>query len=173
MSSLSLQAAGSARDAVDTHVPRLVADNFASKLFAQDPTLWGAAAEQEAAVRLGWTDAATVSRPLIPEIMELRDDFAREGVTRFVLAGMGGSSLAPEVITRSAGVELFVLDSTDPEMVSTALQDLEHTALVVSSKSGSTVETDSARRVFLEAFERAGIDGPSRVVVVTLSLIHI
>lgn len=167
MSSLSLQASGSAREAIDTHVPRLVADSFASRLFDQDPSLWGPAAEEEAAVRLGWTDAAAVSRPLVPEIMELRDDFAREGVTRFVLAGMGGSSLAPEVITRSAGVELFVLDSTDPEMVSQALTDLEHTALVVSSKSGSTVETDSARRVFLEAFERAGIDAPSRIVVVT------
>ncbi|RKQ36456.1 glucose-6-phosphate isomerase [Kocuria tytonis] len=167
MSSLSLQAAGSARDAVDSHVPRLVAENFASGLFDQDPTLWGPAAEKEAAIRLGWTDAANVSRPLVPEIMQLRDDFAREGVTRFVLAGMGGSSLAPEVITRSAGVELFVLDSTDPEMVTKALQDLEHTALIVSSKSGSTVETDSARRVFLEAFERAGIDAPSRIVVVT------
>ncbi|RLY94911.1 glucose-6-phosphate isomerase [Kocuria tytonicola] len=167
MSSLSLQASGSAREAVDTHVPRLVTEKFASKLFDQDPTLWGPAAEEEAAVRLGWTEAATVSRPLVPEIMELRDDFAREGVTRFVLAGMGGSSLAPEVITRSAGVELFVLDSTDPEMVSKALTDLEHTALVVSSKSGSTVETDSARRVFLEAFEKAGIDAPSRIVVVT------
>ena len=65
------------------------------------------------------------------------------------------------------GVDLFVLDSTDPEMVTKALEDLEHTALVVSSKSGSTVETDSARRVFVNAFERAGIDAPSRVVVVT------
>lgn len=167
MSSLSLQAAGAAREAIDTNVPRLVAEKFASKLFAQDPALWGAAAEEEAAVRLGWTDAVSVSRPLVPEIEELRDDFAREGVTRFVLAGMGGSSLAPEVITRSAGVELFVLDSTDPEMVTKALEDLEHTALIVSSKSGSTVETDSARRVFIDAFQRAGVDAPSRIVVVT------
>ena len=167
MSSLSLQAAGAAREAIDTHVPRLVAENFSSKLFDQDPALWGSAAQEEAAIRLGWTDAVRVSRPLVPEIEQLRHDFAREGVTRFVLAGMGGSSLAPEVITRSAGVDLFVLDSTDPEMVTKALEDLEHTALVVSSKSGSTVETDSARRVFVDAFERAGVDAPSRVVVVT------
>jgi len=167
VSSLSLQASGSAREAIDTHVPRLVADSFASRLFDQDPSLWGPAAEEEAAVRLGWTDAAAVSRPLVPEIMELRDDFAREGVTRFVLAGMGGSSLAPEVITRSAGVELFVLDSTDPEMVSQALTDLERTALVVSSKSGSTVETDSQRRVVEAAFRDAGIDPRTRLVAVT------
>ena len=158
MSSLSLSAAGAARQAIESKVPGLVEEQFASKLFDKDPTLWGPAAEEEAKIRLGWTEAATVSRPLVAEILQLRDDFASEGVTRFVLAGMGGSSLAPEVITRSEGVELFVLDSTDPEMVQLALQDLDKTALVVSSKSGSTVETDSARRAFVAAFEKAGIE---------------
>ncbi|MHC5560331.1 glucose-6-phosphate isomerase [Kocuria sp. U4B] len=168
MSSLSVQTSGAAREAVDRHVPALVADGFASKLFAQDPTLWGPAAEDESAKRLGWVRAAEVSRPLLPEITALREEFAAEGVDRFVLAGMGGSSLAPEVITRTAGVELFVLDSTDPEMVAAALSDgLERTAIVVSSKSGSTVETDSARRVFARAFTDAGIDAASRIVVVT------
>ncbi|MFF0943608.1 glucose-6-phosphate isomerase [Kocuria sp. CPCC 205300] len=168
MSSLSVQTSGAAREAVDRHVPALVGDGFASKLFAQDPTLWGPAAEDESAKRLGWVQAAEVSRPLIAEITALREEFAAEGVDRFVLAGMGGSSLAPEVITRTAGVELFVLDSTDPEMVGAALADrLERTAIVVSSKSGSTVETDSARRVFARAFEDAGIDAASRIVVVT------
>lgn len=167
MSSLSLSAAGAAGQAIDTHVPRLAAENFASKLFAGDPTLWGPAARDEAAVRLGWTQAPAVSRPLVAEITRLREQFAAEGVTRFVLAGMGGSSLAPEVITRTTGAELFVLDSTDPQMVRAALEDLERTAIVVSSKSGSTVETDSARRAFVAAFEDAGIDAASRVVVVT------
>ncbi|MEF3121612.1 glucose-6-phosphate isomerase [Kocuria flava] len=168
MSSLTVQTSGAAREAVDRHVPALVADGFAGKLFAQDPTLWGAAAEEESAKRLGWVEAAEVSRPLVPEITALREELAAEGVDRFVLAGMGGSSLAPEVITRTAGVELFVLDSTDPEMVAAALADrLERTAIVVSSKSGSTVETDSARRAFARAFEQAGIDAASRIVVVT------
>ena len=53
MSSLSVQTSGAAREAVDRHVPALVGDRFASKLFAQDPTLWGAAAEDESAKRLG------------------------------------------------------------------------------------------------------------------------
>nr|WP_281352214.1 hypothetical protein [Phytoactinopolyspora alkaliphila] len=87
---------------------------------------------------------------------------------RIVLAGMGGSSLAPEVITRTAGVELTVLDTTDPAPVRRALADrLERTVLVVSSKSGSTVETDSQRRVFEAAFTAAGIDAASRMVAVT------
>ena len=72
---------------------------------------------------------------------------------------MGGSSLAPEVICGAAGVELDVLDSSDPDFVRTALDnDLAHTVVVVSSKSGGTVETDSQRRAYEKAFADAGID---------------
>ena len=58
---------------------------------------------------------------------------------------MGGSSLAPEVICRTAGVPLVVLDTTDPGQVAAAMADLDRTVVVVSSKSGGTVETDSQR----------------------------
>lgn len=84
-----------------------------------------------------------------------------------MLAGMGGSSLAPEVICASNGVELVVLDSTDPQQVAAAMTDLERSVLVVASKSGSTVETDSQRRIVQQAFADAGIDPQSRTVVVT------
>jgi glucose-6-phosphate isomerase len=81
---------------------------------------------------------------------------------------MGGSSLAPEVITRTAGVELTVLDTTDPGAVRRALADrLERTVVVVSSKSGSTVETDSQRRAFEAAFRDADIEPGERIIVVT------
>ncbi len=81
---------------------------------------------------------------------------------------MGGSSLAPEVIAGTAGVELTVLDSTDPEQVAAALADrLAETAIVVSSKSGSTLETDSQRRIFEHAFTEAGLDAKSRIIIVT------
>lgn len=66
MSSLSLSAAGAARQAIESKVPGLVEEQFASKLFDKDPTLWGPAAEEEAKIRLGWTEAATVSRPSWP-----------------------------------------------------------------------------------------------------------
>ncbi|GLZ36964.1 glucose-6-phosphate isomerase [Actinokineospora sp. NBRC 105648] len=149
-------------------VRQLVSDQVASKLTAQDPALWGPDAESEAAVRLAWTRLHETSRPLLAEIDALRAEFRAEGVDRFVLAGMGGSSLAPEVITGTAGVPLVVLDTTDPGQVADALAgELSRTALVVSSKSGSTVETDSHRRIFLEAFAEEGIDGASRIVVVT------
>lgn len=149
-------------------VDKLVADQVAGKLAAGDATLWGAEAESEAAIRLSWTSLHRTSRPLLGEIETLREELAGDGVNRVVLAGMGGSSLAPEVITRSAGVALTVLDTTDPGQVADALAgDLTRTVVVVSSKSGGTVETDSHRRIFAKAFTDAGIDAASRIVVVT------
>jgi glucose-6-phosphate isomerase len=147
---------------------QLAAEQVASKLTAQDPMLWGSDAESESRIRLSWVTLHETSRPLVGEIEALRAELAAEGVDRVVLAGMGGSSLAPEVITGTAGVPLVVLDTTDPTQVADALAgDLARTVLVVSSKSGSTVETDSHRRIFSAAFTSAGVDAASRIVVVT------
>ncbi|WP_045732266.1 glucose-6-phosphate isomerase [Pseudarthrobacter chlorophenolicus] len=168
MSTLSYEATGAAQQALEQHLPALVEDRIATRIFAKDHTLWGSDAESESAIRLGWVEAATVSQPLVKDILDLRDALRAEGVTRIALCGMGGSSLAPEVIAGTAGVELTVLDSTDPDQVRAALADrLAETAIVVSSKSGSTVETDSQRRVFEKAFNDAGIDANSRIIIVT------
>jgi len=165
---VSIAATGDAADAIDRVVPQLVADLVASGITAQDPALWGPAAEAEASKRLGWVEAVAVSRPLVAEVTALREQLAADGVDHVVLAGMGGSSLAPEVIARTAGVPLTVLDSTDPAQVRAAVgHDLERTVLVVSSKSGSTLETDSARRLYEAAFRAADIDPAARIVVVT------
>ena len=168
MSTISYDASGAAQEAITQHIDSLVEEKIATRIFAKDHTLWGPEAESESAIRLGWVEAATVSQPLVEGILELRDALRADGVSRIVLCGMGGSSLAPEVIAGTAGVELTVLDSTDPEQVSAALADrLAETAIVVSSKSGSTVETDSQRRVFEKAFNDAGIDAKSRIIIVT------
>lgn len=166
--SFRIQVSGATEDAVNSVVPTLVADLVASGITDSDPTLWGAAAEAEAGKRLGWVQAVSVSRPLVAEIMALREEFVSAGVTHFILAGMGGSSLAPEVITETAGVELTILDSTAPGQVLRALNDrLEDSVLVVSSKSGSTVETDSQKRTWEQAFKAVGIDPRTRIVIVT------
>lgn len=159
---------GAAAEAVRTVVPTLVADLVASGITSLDPTLWGPAADAEAAKRLGWTESVVSSRPLVTEILALRDELRSAGVSHIVLAGMGGSSLAPEVIAATSGVDLTILDATDPGQVLAALNhSLESTALVVSSKSGGTVETDSQRRVFERAFRDIGIDPADRIIVVT------
>ena len=146
----------------------LAEQRVASQLAAQDATLWGMQAQPEASVRLAWTTLYETSRPLLAEIDALAAELRAEGIDRVVLAGMGGSSLAPEVICATAGVPLVVLDTTDPGQVRDALAgNLHRTVLVVSSKSGSTVETDSHRRGFTAAVREAGIDPASRIVVVT------
>lgn len=145
----------------------LVKNAIASKIFSKDSSLWGAEAEQEASIRLGWTDPIDTAGELVPQILKLREELNSAGVSRVVLCGMGGSSLAPEVICKSEGVELFVLDSTSPTTVRNALQDLQKTVVVVSSKSGSTVETDSQKRIFEHEFQNAGINPRSRIVIVT------
>lgn len=166
--SIAIRATGDALEAVTSTVPTLVSDFVASRILNLDESLWGPDAESEAAQRLGWTQSVSVSRPLLPEITALRDKLHAAGVNHIVLCGMGGSSLAPEVITRTYGVELTVLDSTEPGQVLAALRDrLETTAVVVSSKSGGTVETDSQKRVYEKFFTDAGIDPRERIVVVT------
>ncbi len=167
MSGILVATTGPAADAVAAHVPRLVADRVASRLFDQDHTLWGPAAEDEASKRLSWVGLPRTSRPLVGEVAALRDELTQAGVRRVVLCGMGGSSLAPEVICAAARVDLVVLDSSDPDVVRAAMTRLDETVVVVSSKSGSTVETDSQRRAFEQALSDAGIDPLERIVVVT------
>lgn len=171
--SFDIHLSGRVKSVVDETLPGLVSSLIASGITAGDGSLWGPAAEDEASKRLGWVQAVSVSRPLVPQIEALRQQLAAKGVTRVVLAGMGGSSLAPEVIAQTAGVPLVILDSTAPGQVLAAIDgdaqqgDLSKTVLVVSSKSGSTVETDSAKRAFEAAFRDLGIDPLERIVVVT------
>ncbi|MFG1974077.1 glucose-6-phosphate isomerase [Nonomuraea fuscirosea] len=147
---------------------RLVADGVPARLAAGDPTLWGEDAEAEAAVRLGWLTLPRSSRELLPVLGELAGRARAAGLTNVVLAGMGGSSLAAQVICDTADVPLTVLDTSDPGQVRRALAEgLESTVLVVSSKSGSTVETDCHLRIYERLFAEAGLAPAGRVVVVT------
>jgi len=152
----------------DDAVAELVSDRVASRIADQDAALWGPDAEPEASIRLSWVSLPTGSRPLLAEIDALRADLWAEGLDRVVLCGMGGSSLAPEVIAQTFDIPLTILDSTNPSVVHRAVSgDLSRTVVVVSSKSGGTLETDSQRRAFAAAFTTAGIDAASRFVVVT------
>ena len=136
------------------------------RLSQKDPNTWGPEAATEAAIRLNWIELPETSRALLPEIDAVIARFSH--IKRIVLAGMGGSSLAPEVIAQSYKKELFILDSTDPHYLARALAgDLASTLLVVSSKSGSTIETASARAIFSQAFSKAGLTLSSHILVIT------
>ena len=164
--SVSVQAAGGA-----AHGGGAELAGVAARLADKDPTLWGSAAEPEASQRLGWLDLPRSSEALLPQLRDLRERVRVDGLDHVVLAGMGGSSLAPEVITRTAGADLTILDSTDPHQVARVLGDrIERTVVVVASKSGGTIETDSHRRAFEQAFRSAGLTDAEvarRIVVVT------
>ena len=136
------------------------------KLAAKDSTIWGSAAQAEASVRLNWIDAPESSRELLPQLDAISAKFRNH--TRVVLCGMGGSSLAPEVIAATYRKELFVLDSTDPVYIHHALAgDLGETVVVVGSKSGSTIETASQRALFAEAFRTLNLNPVDHMVIVT------
>ena len=152
----------------ELRIGALVEGRFASRLARADHTLWGQPAEAEASIRLGWVSDPEQMMDLVTDVAQLREEFREAGVTRFVLCGMGGSSLAPEVMANWAGVELQILDSTHPDHVAAALLGpLESTAVIVSSKSGTTVETATTRAAFADAYRQAGIDPAERIVIVT------
>ncbi|MCW2748058.1 MAG: glucose-6-phosphate isomerase [Nocardioidaceae bacterium] len=168
MNELHLTIAVPDRTALDAKVAQLIETAVASRIAARDSTVWGPDAESEASIRLAWVDLAETSRPLVPEIEALRSELAAKGFDHVVLGGMGGSSLAPEVICAAASVDITILDSSDPDQVRNALADRLATSIVViSSKSGGTVETDSQKRAFEAAYRAAGHDPLEHIVIVT------
>ncbi|WP_114149485.1 glucose-6-phosphate isomerase [Glycomyces xiaoerkulensis] len=155
---------------VGREVEALKEAGIPEKVAAKDPTLWGPDAEAEASIRLGWVDTFEQSKALVAPLAKLRAELGEQGVDHIALCGMGGSSLAPEVISRTLDLGISVLDTTDPGQVLAEIgeESLRRTAVVVSSKSGTTVETDSQRRAFEAAFEGIGIaDHADRFVFVT------
>ncbi|HEY1322439.1 MAG TPA: glucose-6-phosphate isomerase, partial [Streptosporangiaceae bacterium] len=145
-------------EAAGQSAAKLAADGVPQALANKDPNLWGADAAHEASIRLGWLDAPRVSRALLGTLAAMASDIREDGLDHIVLSGMGGSSLAPEVISRTRNVPLTLLDTTDPQVVARALADrLGQTLVVVSSKSGSTIETDSHRRIYEQAFAGIGL----------------
>jgi glucose-6-phosphate isomerase len=165
---LVVRGAGQVEGASGTRTA-LVNDGVPGLLAQKDPTLWGEDAEAESKIRLGWVDTYARSRELVPALAALREELG--DLDHVVLAGMGGSSLAPEVIALTLGLRLTVLDTTDPHQVGAALADrLDRTVVVVASKSGSTVETDSHRRAYWQAFADLGLPEAEigrRFVIVT------
>ena len=139
---------------------------FHERLKHKDSTIWGPDAQAEASVRMNWIDLPESSRYLLPQFDALAAKHRDK--SHVILCGMGGSSLGPEVIAQTFSKKLFVLDSTDPNYVAHALEtDLAKSVVVVSSKSGSTIETASQRALFEGAFTDAGLNPIDHMVFVT------
>lgn len=156
------------QDSVEPVVASAVTAGFIPALFSADATLWGPEAQPEASIRLGWVVNPAGALHLVEDITELRARLAAQGVTRVILCGMGGSSLGPEVMARAYGVELTIVDTVHPDVLAPLISaDLSDAVVVVSSKSGGTVETDSLRRIWESAFVAHNIEPRDRIVVVT------
>jgi glucose-6-phosphate isomerase len=129
--------------------------SLVERIWDYDTSVWTGGDEDR---WLGWLDVATRVRAHVDEV----NAFAETAAGRFddcVLLGMGGSSLAPEVLRRAFGVDTFhVLDTTHPEALRRLEHgvDLERTLFLASSKSGSTIETRSQLEYFWERCQGRG-----------------
>jgi transaldolase / glucose-6-phosphate isomerase len=133
------------------------------RIWSRDATVWTGADEAQ---WLGWLDEPQRMRERIADLQRFVEDLAAPGVIdTFVLLGMGGSSLAPIVLSRTFGGEtLHVLDTTHPAAIRRLLGelDLERTLFIASSKSGTTLETRSHLDFF---WEQAGQRGGQFAVI--------
>ncbi|HVM30800.1 MAG TPA: hypothetical protein VM305_08560 [Candidatus Limnocylindrales bacterium] len=146
----SLRLPHAAQTVVDTALRRAVEQRWVARLWQRDATLWTEDTEVARSIgnRLGWLDAPREFRDRLPALEAFAEGVRREGFDSAVVAGMGGSSLAPEVLARSlpiaeAGLRLDILDSTDPERVRAvqSARDPARTLYLIASKSGTTTET--------------------------------
>ena len=148
------------------HYPSL--NQITQRLAKKDSSIWGPDAQGEASIRLNWIDLPESSRDLLP-VLDALCAWSRElKHNDFVLCGMGGSSLAPEVIAATYAKKLTVLDSTDPEHVNQVMgRDLSKTCFVIGSKSGSTIETASQKLAAEQELIKQGLNPVNHLVVVT------
>jgi glucose-6-phosphate isomerase len=138
---------GTLHATVRERVALMAEQQVGERLAEGDAGLWGAPGTPEVADRLGWLTIAERMRGQVSSLQEFAREVQGAGLTDVVLLGMGGSSLAPEVLRRAFGSQhghptLHVLDSTDAGAIAAVQDAIEpHRALfVVSSKSGGTIE---------------------------------
>ena len=155
---------------------RAVKEAWADRAIGRrDPSVWSDedVVQRAIATRLGWLEAPFHFADETAELTAFAAAARTEGFTTAVLGGMGGSSLAPALLTHvfgtaADGIPVRVLDSTDPAAVAATLDDLSPTAtlFLVSTKSGTTAESLSFQAYewgrTAEALETAGVGRPTQ-----------
>ena len=148
---------------VERRLSELARARIVPRIWAMDPLVWSPNPHTpEIRDRLGWLTVADAMTAQVKTLAAFADD-VRTDFKRVVLCGMGGSSLAPEVLRRTFDVaagypSLTVLDSTDPGAVAAAVPEgeLPRTLFLISSKSGTTLEPDCLFRHFWSATRGRG-----------------
>ncbi|MEY3384642.1 MAG: hypothetical protein RLZ38_143, partial [Actinomycetota bacterium] len=136
------------------------------RVAAKDFTVWGK--HSEAQNRINWLDLPISSRNLLPELDALSAWARSLELTQIVLCGMGGSSLASEVIAKANNKNLTIIDSTDPDQIISSIpKDLAKSLIIFSSKSGTTIETLSHFKFFKKLFLDNMLDPLEHMVIIT------
>jgi transaldolase/glucose-6-phosphate isomerase len=149
-------------------------NEFASRLLKKDYTLWSKAPQPELTDRLGWLELPHSMEKEVAGLRVFADKVKADGIRHVIVLGMGGSSLAPEVFQQTFGnapgyPELLVLDSTHPAAVKAieARIDLARTLFLVSSKSGTTLETSSFFYYFWDKLKQLKTDPGANFAAIT------
>ena len=149
------------RQILDETAGRLRDENLVGRIKARDHTLWKPAPD-EIVNRLGWIDAPHLMKDRTGQIQKLVNEARNERYSHAILLGMGGSSLAPEVLKHTFGfrenyLDLSIIDSTEPAAIlhQTSRLKAGGTLVIVSTKSGSTVETLSLFKFFYNVMRDA------------------
>ena len=159
------------RNGVQPALAKLEELNAAKRLWAEDPGLWtdDPAVQALIANRLGWLRAPVAMRAHVDELAQFAREVCADGIRDVVLLGMGGSSLAPEVLQSTFGTAaghptLTVLDTTDPGAIRAARARITpaRTLFLVSSKSGTTTEMLTLYQFFRAELEREVTGGAGR-----------
>jgi len=155
--SLNTQQLPSGRDVDAALIEKWRSGALVSRLWEGDASVW---TDSDESKWVAWLDIAEQQLARPDHLTELKQYVGQADFTDVLLLGMGGSSLCPDVLSRTFGQQkgfpkLHVLDSTDPAQVLAMERkvDMAKTLFFVSSKSGTTLEPDIMRRHF---FERAG-----------------
>ena len=146
----------------DATIASLAKDDFLVKLWKHDPTPWSSDPKHAEIIKnaLGWLDFPKTVHEHAADLVAFANDM-KKMYTHVVVLGMGGSSLAPDVLRETFGhvvgyPELHVLDSSDPTQIAEldASLDLAHTLFIVASKSGTTTEPEAFFRYFYERVQK-------------------
>jgi glucose-6-phosphate isomerase len=139
---------------VEETISKINDENLIDRIWKRDYNVWNDD-PTEISNRLGWMDCPEESKKSINEIIEFTNEIINSGFKKALLLGMGGSSLAPEVLrltfgTKEGYLELGVLDSTHPDAVLEFAKKFkpEETLYIVSTKSGGTIETISLMKYY-------------------------
>ena len=165
---------GPLEERVSRRLERWDRDDLGARLWDGDPTVWFAQPMPELTDRLGWLTLPDDMAHAPEELHRFAADVSAGGVRHIVLLGMGGSSLAPEVFaatleTTPGAPRLLMLDTTHPTAVRAAIErvDPSRALFVVSSKSGTTIETLSLFRACWSMVARAAAQPGRQFVAIT------